>query len=107
MLRRVGIVDSAVLPPHASKAPPRQQRRVGAPEAQLHLERDASTATELSGPESRVLPQPSPLATVSAVKKLLLIALAAAGVVYAKKKLDEGKAEQALWAEATDAVKRS
>jgi hypothetical protein len=41
------------------------------------------------------------------VKKLLLIALAAAGVVYAKKKLDEGKAEQALWAEATDAVKRS
>ena len=56
---------------------------------------------------SRVLPQPSPLATVSAVKKLLLIALAAAGVVYAKKKIDEGKAEQALWAEATDAVKRS
>ena len=47
------------------------------------------------------------LATVCAVKKLLLIALAAAGVVYAKKKLDEGKAEQALWAEATDAVKRS
>ena len=40
------------------------------------------------------------------MKKLLLIALAAAGVVYAKKKLDEGKAEQALWAEATDAVKR-
>jgi hypothetical protein len=47
------------------------------------------------------------LATVSAVKKLLLIALAAAGAVYAKKKLDEGKAEQALWAEATDSVKRS
>jgi hypothetical protein len=47
------------------------------------------------------------LATVSGVKKLLLIALAAAGAVYAKKKLDEGKAEQALWAEATDAVKRS
>jgi hypothetical protein len=47
------------------------------------------------------------LATVSAVKKLLLIALAAAGAVYAKKKLDEGRAEQALWAEATDAVKRS
>ena len=47
------------------------------------------------------------LATVSAVKKLLLIALAAAGAVYAKKKLDEGRAEQALWAEATDAVKHS
>ena len=47
-----------------------------------------------------------PLATVSGVKKLLLIALAAAGAVFAKKKYDEGKAEQALWAEATDAVKR-
>ena len=56
---------------------------------------------------SRVLPQPSPLATVSAVKKLLLIALAAAGVVYAKKKIDEGKAEQALWAEATDTVEKA
>jgi hypothetical protein len=56
---------------------------------------------------SRVLSARSVLATVSAVKKLLLIALAAAGVVYAKKKLDEGKAEHALWAEATDAVKRS
>ena len=40
------------------------------------------------------------------MKKLLLIAIAAAGVVIAKKKLDESKAEQALWAEATDAVKR-
>jgi hypothetical protein len=47
------------------------------------------------------------LATVGAVKKLLLLAVAAAGAVYAKKKIDEGKAEQALWAEATDAVKRS
>jgi hypothetical protein len=54
-----------------------------------------------------VLPAALALATVLAVKKLLLIALAAAGAVYAKKKLDEGKAEQALWAEATDAVKRS
>ena len=51
--------------------------------------------------------RPAPLATVGAVKKLLLIALAAAGALVAKKKLDEGKAEQALWAEATDAVKRS
>jgi hypothetical protein len=54
-----------------------------------------------------VLPSGPSLATVSAVKKLLLIALAAAGAAYAKKKIDEGKAEQALWAEATDAVKRS
>ena len=41
------------------------------------------------------------------MKKLVLLALAAAGAVFAKKKLDEGKAEQALWAEATDAVTRS
>ena len=41
------------------------------------------------------------------MKKLILLALVAAGAVYAKKKLDEGKAEQTLWAEATDAVKRS
>jgi hypothetical protein len=41
------------------------------------------------------------------VKKLLLIALAAGAAVVAKKKLDQGKAEQALWAEATDAVKRT
>ena len=40
------------------------------------------------------------------MKKLLLLAAAVAGAVVAKKKLDEGKAEQALWAEATDAVKR-
>jgi hypothetical protein len=54
-----------------------------------------------------VLPPGPALATVSAVKKLLLLALAAAGAVYAKKKMDQGRAEQALWAEATDAVKRS
>lgn len=41
------------------------------------------------------------------MKKLLLIALAAAGAVVAKKKLDEGKHEQALWAEATDTVPQS
>ena len=41
------------------------------------------------------------------MKKLLLLALAAAGAVLAKKKIDDGKAEQALWAEATDSVKRS
>ena len=41
------------------------------------------------------------------MKKILLLAAAAAGALIAKKKIDEGKAEQALWAEATDAVKRS
>jgi hypothetical protein len=40
------------------------------------------------------------------VKKLALLALAAAGAVLAKRKIDEGKAEQTLWAEATDAVTR-
>jgi hypothetical protein len=40
------------------------------------------------------------------MKKLLLLALAAAGALFAKKKMDEGKAEQALWAEATDSVER-
>jgi hypothetical protein len=40
------------------------------------------------------------------VKKLLLVLIAAAGVAFAKKKMDEGKAEQALWAEATDTVDR-
>jgi hypothetical protein len=44
---------------------------------------------------------------LSRVKKLVLVVLAAAAAVFAKKKLDQGKAEQALWAEATDAVKRS
>jgi hypothetical protein len=38
------------------------------------------------------------------MKKLLFVLLAAAGVVFAKRKLDEGKHEQALWAEATDNV---
>ncbi|WP_242530419.1 DLW-39 family protein [Nocardioides aromaticivorans] len=36
------------------------------------------------------------------MKKILLAVLAAAGVVVAGKKLQESKAEQALWAEATD-----
>ena len=38
------------------------------------------------------------------MKKLLVLALAAAGVLFAKKKIDEGQREQALWAEATDKV---
>ena len=41
------------------------------------------------------------------MKKIILVLLAAAGAAFAKKKMDEGKSEQALWAEATDAVKRS
>jgi len=41
------------------------------------------------------------------MKKLLFVLLAAAGAAFAKKKLDEGKAEQALWAEATDNVDKT
>ncbi|MCD6639093.1 MAG: DLW-39 family protein [Nocardioides sp.] len=41
------------------------------------------------------------------MKKLLFVLLAAAGVVFAKKKMDESKTEQALWAEATDNVDRA
>ena len=40
------------------------------------------------------------------MKKLVLLALAAAGAVVAKRKIDDGRAEQALWAEATDSVTR-
>ncbi|WP_312855889.1 DLW-39 family protein [Nocardioides stalactiti] len=36
------------------------------------------------------------------MKKLVLMALAAVGFAFAAKKLQESKAEQALWAEATD-----
>jgi hypothetical protein len=43
---------------------------------------------------------------VTMKKILLLLAIAGAAVVV-KKKLDEGKHEQALWAEATDSVSRS
>jgi hypothetical protein len=41
------------------------------------------------------------------IKKLVLTALAAAGVAFAVKKLQESKAEQALWAEATDQLPES
>jgi hypothetical protein len=40
------------------------------------------------------------------MKKLLLVLLAVGAAAFAKKKMDEGKAEQALWAEATDHVDR-
>ena len=39
------------------------------------------------------------------MKKILFLALLAAAAVVVKKKLDEGKQEQALWAEATDSVR--
>ena len=41
------------------------------------------------------------------MKKILLVLLAAAGVVLAKKKIEEGRSEQALWAEATDNVDKA
>ena len=41
------------------------------------------------------------------MKKILLLALAAAGALIAKKKMDESRHEQALWAEATDKVSHS
>ena len=41
------------------------------------------------------------------MKKILLVLLIAAGAVFAKKKIDAGKKEQALWAEATDSVGRA
>jgi hypothetical protein len=41
------------------------------------------------------------------MKKILLVLVAAAGAVIARKKLAEGKAEQALWAEATDNVEKA
>jgi len=41
------------------------------------------------------------------MKKIVLVLLAAAGAVLAKRKLDQSKAEQALWAEATDPVRKA
>jgi len=41
------------------------------------------------------------------MKKILLVAVAAAGAVIAKKKLDQGKQEQALWQQATDNVDKA
>jgi hypothetical protein len=40
------------------------------------------------------------------MKKLVLVALAAAAAVFASRKVKAGQHEQALWAEATDSVKR-
>jgi hypothetical protein len=41
------------------------------------------------------------------MKKILLVAVAAAGAAFAKKKLDQGKHEQALWQQATDNVDKA
>ena len=41
------------------------------------------------------------------MKKIVLVLLAAAGAAVAKKKMDEGRSEQALWAEATDNVDKA
>jgi len=41
------------------------------------------------------------------MKKILVLVLLAGAAVLVKRKLDEGKKEQALWAEATDPVERA
>ncbi len=41
------------------------------------------------------------------MKKILLVLLAGIGAALTKKKLDQGRHEQALWAEATDQVDRA
>ena len=41
------------------------------------------------------------------MKKLLLLALGAGAAVMAKKKLDQGRQEQALWQQATDTVDKA
>ena len=41
------------------------------------------------------------------MKKILILAALVGAAVVVKKKIDAGKQEQALWAEATDSVTRS
>ncbi len=41
------------------------------------------------------------------MKKILLVTLAAAAAAFAGKKVRDGQAEQALWAEATDKVDKA
>ncbi|WP_231388879.1 DLW-39 family protein [Marmoricola sp. URHB0036] len=41
------------------------------------------------------------------MKKILLVTIAVAGAVFAKKKMDQGKQEQALWQQATDNVEKA
>ena len=40
------------------------------------------------------------------MKKIFLLVLAVVGALFAKKKISQGKAEQALWADATDSVSK-
>ena len=41
------------------------------------------------------------------MKKIVLLVLLAGAALVVKRKIDEGKKEQALWAEATDSVTRA
>ncbi len=41
------------------------------------------------------------------MKKLVVLALGAVGALVAAKKVQDSKHEQALWAQATDSVKRT
>jgi hypothetical protein len=41
------------------------------------------------------------------MKKLVLLALAVAAGVFAKKKMDQSRDEQALWQQATDPVEKA
>ena len=41
------------------------------------------------------------------MQKIVLVLRAAAGAVLARKKIEEGRTEQALWAEATDNVDKA
>jgi len=41
------------------------------------------------------------------MKKILFVAVAAVVGVFVKKKIDEGKNEQALWQQATDPVQKA
>ena len=41
------------------------------------------------------------------MKKIIVVLLAVAGAAFAKKKIDQGKQEQALWQQATDNVDKA
>ena len=41
------------------------------------------------------------------MKKIVLLVLLVGAALVVKRKIDEGKKEQALWAEATDSVSRA
>jgi hypothetical protein len=44
---------------------------------------------------------------IRVLKKIVLLSLVAAGVAFAVRKMQDSKAEQALWAEATDKLPRT